>query len=31
MNVRMPELKRAFEAAGFTDVRTFLTSGKVVR
>jgi uncharacterized protein (DUF1697 family) len=30
MNARMPELKRAFEAAGFTDVRTVLSSGNVV-
>jgi uncharacterized protein (DUF1697 family) len=29
-NVKMPELKRAFEAAGFTDVRTVLSSGNVV-
>ena len=29
-NAKMPELKRAFEAAGFTDVRTVLTSGNVV-
>jgi uncharacterized protein (DUF1697 family) len=26
----MPELKRAFEAAGFSDVRTVLSSGNVV-
>ncbi len=30
MNARMPELKRAFEAAGFIDVRTLLSSGNVV-
>lgn len=30
MNAKMPELKRAFEAAGFTDVRTLLSSGNVV-
>ena len=30
MNARMPELKRAFEAAGFTDVKTVLSSGNVV-
>jgi uncharacterized protein (DUF1697 family) len=30
MNAKMPELKRAFELAGFTDVRTLLTSGNVV-
>ncbi len=30
MNARMPELARAFEAAGFTDVRTVLSSGNVV-
>lgn len=29
-NARMPELKRCFEAAGFTDVRTVLSSGNVV-
>jgi uncharacterized protein (DUF1697 family) len=29
-NVRMPELKSAFEAAGFTDVKTLLASGNVV-
>lgn len=29
MNARMPELKRAFEAAGFSDVRTLLSSGNV--
>ena len=29
MNAKMPELKRAFEAAGFTDVRTLLSSGNV--
>lgn len=30
MNAKMPELKKAFEAAGFTDVRTVLSSGNVV-
>ena len=30
MNARMPELKQAFEAAGFTDVGTLLSSGNVV-
>lgn len=30
MNAKMAELKRAFEAAGFTDVRTVLSSGNVV-
>lgn len=30
MNCKMPELKAAFEAAGFTDVRTLLSSGNVV-
>ena len=30
MNARMPELKGAFEAAGFTDVKTVLSSGNVV-
>jgi uncharacterized protein (DUF1697 family) len=30
MNARMPELRAAFEAAGFTDVRTVLSSGNVV-
>lgn len=30
MNARMPDLKRCFEAAGFTDVRTILSSGNVV-
>src|SRR5262245_32106837 len=30
MNARMPELKRCFEAAGFTEVRTVLSSGNVV-
>ncbi len=29
MNADMPELKRAFEAAGFTDVKTVLSSGNV--
>ncbi len=30
MNARMPDLKKAFEAAGFTDVRTLLSSGNVI-
>ncbi len=30
MNARMPDLKRAFEAAGFTEVRTLLSSGNVL-
>jgi uncharacterized protein (DUF1697 family) len=30
MNCKMPALARAFEAAGFTDVRTLLSSGNVV-
>jgi uncharacterized protein (DUF1697 family) len=30
MNAKMPELKRAFETAGFTDVKTLLSSGNVV-
>ncbi|MDR7308299.1 DUF1697 domain-containing protein [Rhodoferax saidenbachensis] len=30
MNAKMPELKRAFEAAGFTNVKTVLSSGNVV-
>jgi uncharacterized protein (DUF1697 family) len=30
MNARMPELKQAFEAAGFTEVRTVRSSGNVV-
>ena len=29
-NAAMPELKRAFEIAGFTDVKTILSSGNVV-
>ena len=29
-NAKMPELKRAFESAGFTEVRTLLSSGNVV-
>jgi uncharacterized protein (DUF1697 family) len=29
MNAKMPELKKAFEAAGFTDVTTMLSSGNV--
>lgn len=30
MNAKMPELKRAFEKAGFDEVRTVLSSGNVV-
>ncbi|GAB3356411.1 DUF1697 domain-containing protein [Lysobacter tyrosinilyticus] len=30
MNAKMPELKRCFEAAGFTNVKTLLSSGNVV-
>jgi uncharacterized protein (DUF1697 family) len=30
MNAKMPELKRCFEAAGFGDVKTVLSSGNVV-
>ena len=30
MNARMPELRKCFEAAGFTDVKTVLSSGNVV-
>jgi uncharacterized protein (DUF1697 family) len=30
LNAKMPELKRCFEAAGFSDVRTLLSSGNVV-
>jgi uncharacterized protein (DUF1697 family) len=29
MNCKMPELKKAFETAGFTDVKTLLSSGNV--
>ena len=29
-NAKMPELKKAFESAGFTDVKTVLSSGNVV-
>ncbi|HEX6243892.1 MAG TPA: DUF1697 domain-containing protein [Polyangiales bacterium] len=29
MNAKMPELVRAFEAAGFTDVKTIVSSGNV--
>jgi uncharacterized protein (DUF1697 family) len=29
MNTKMPDLKAAFEAAGFTDVKTVLSSGNV--
>lgn len=30
LNAKMPELKRCFEAAGFTEVKTVLASGNVV-
>jgi uncharacterized protein (DUF1697 family) len=30
MNLRMPELKRCLEAAGFTDVKTVISSGNAV-
>jgi uncharacterized protein (DUF1697 family) len=30
MNAKMPDLKKAFEAAGFTEVKTLLSSGNVV-
>lgn len=30
MNAKMPELKKALESAGFTDVKTVLSSGNVV-
>src|SRR5258706_9686740 len=30
MNAKMPELKRCFEAAGFGEVKTLLSSGNVV-
>jgi uncharacterized protein (DUF1697 family) len=30
MNAKMPELQRAFESVGFTDVKTLLSSGNVV-
>jgi uncharacterized protein (DUF1697 family) len=30
MNAKMPQLRAAFEAAGFTDVKTVLSSGNVV-
>jgi len=30
MNAKMPELKRAFESAGFSEVKTVLSSGNVV-
>jgi len=30
MNAKMPELKRCFESAGFTNVKTILSSGNVV-
>jgi uncharacterized protein (DUF1697 family) len=30
MNAKMPELKRCFESAGFTNVKTVLSSGNVV-
>ncbi len=28
MNLKMPELKRCFESAGFTEVKTLLSSGE---
>ena len=30
MNAKMPELKKSFEVAGFTEVKTLLSSGNVV-
>ena len=30
LNAKMPELKRSFEHAGFSDVRTLLSSGNIV-
>jgi uncharacterized protein (DUF1697 family) len=30
MNAKMPDLKRCFESAGFTDVKTVISSGNVV-
>jgi uncharacterized protein (DUF1697 family) len=30
MNAKMPDLKKAFEAAGFTEVKTVISSGNVV-
>src|SRR5882724_13283503 len=30
MNAKMPDLKKAFETAGFGDVKTLLSSGNVV-
>ena len=30
MNAKMPDLRKAFETAGFTDVRTLLSSGNLV-
>jgi uncharacterized protein (DUF1697 family) len=30
MNAKMPDLKKAFETAGFTDVKTLLSSGNLV-
>src|SRR5260370_40055585 len=30
VNAKMPDLKKAFEAAGFRDVKTILASGNVV-
>src|SRR5438067_3145536 len=30
MNAKMPEVKKAFEAAGFEEVKTLLSSGNVV-
>ena len=30
MNLRMPDLKRSLESAGFTEVKTLLSSGNAV-
>jgi len=30
VNAKMPDLKKAFETAGFTEVKTILASGNVV-
>jgi len=30
LNAKMPELRQAFESAGFTDVKTLLSSGNIV-
>jgi uncharacterized protein (DUF1697 family) len=30
MNAKMPDLKRAFEKAGFTEVKTVLSSGNII-